>query len=69
MAETRVSGGGFVEYRPGGGAWPVVLSAPHGGALTPAAIPDRTAGVRCVTLSQPAGFELGVKPESRSPSS
>lgn len=36
---------GYVEYRPGSGSWPVVLSAPHGGALMPDAVPDRTGGV------------------------
>ena len=35
----------YVEYRPGSGSWPVVLSAPHGGDLMPTAVPDRTGGV------------------------
>ena len=35
----------YVDYRPGSGAWPVVLAAPHGGMLTPEAVPDRTGGV------------------------
>ena len=34
---------GYVEYLPG--TLPFILSAPHGGALTPAEIPDRTFGV------------------------
>ena len=35
----------YVEYRPGSGAWPVVLAAPHGGMLMPEAVPDRSSGV------------------------
>eukprot|EP00746_Dinoflagellata_sp_MGD_P076122 gnl/MRDRNA2_/MRDRNA2_30626_c0_seq1.p1 gnl/MRDRNA2_/MRDRNA2_30626_c0~~gnl/MRDRNA2_/MRDRNA2_30626_c0_seq1.p1 ORF type:complete len:333 (-),score=57.67 gnl/MRDRNA2_/MRDRNA2_30626_c0_seq1:281-1246(-) len=35
--------GGLVEYRPSL-SWPVVLSVPHGGDLTPEDIPDRTSG-------------------------
>jgi len=33
---------GYIEYIAGNA--PIILSAPHGGALTPASIPDRTAG-------------------------
>jgi N-formylglutamate amidohydrolase len=43
--QVQHSPNGYVEYRPGTGGWPVVLAAPHGGALMPTAVPDRTDGV------------------------
>ena len=41
---TRWACDGGVEYRPGSGSWPVVLSAPHGGDRAPESLPDRTDG-------------------------
>ena len=44
----------YVEYN--GGDLPVVVSVPHGGALSPAAIPDRTSGT---TVTDSNTIELG----------
>jgi hypothetical protein len=44
----------YVEYLPGD--LPIVVSVPHGGALTPASIPDRTAGT---TVTDTNTIELG----------
>ncbi len=44
----------YVEYVPGD--YPLVVSVPHGGALTPATIPDRTVGV---TATDTNTIELG----------
>jgi len=41
---------GFVEWRLGRGALPLVLSAPHGGRFAPAEIPDRTVGSKVADL-------------------
>ncbi|HKJ02741.1 MAG TPA: Ig-like domain-containing protein [Longimicrobiales bacterium] len=41
--------GGYVEYVPG--ELPLVISVPHGGALTPAEIPDRTSGTTVTDLN------------------
>ena len=43
----------YVEFRPG--EWPVIVSAPHGGGLEPAEIPDRTSGT---TVTDAATDEL-----------
>lgn len=50
--------GRYVEYIPG--ELPVVISAPHGGALTPAEIPDRTGGTT-VTDSNTEETALAVR--------
>jgi len=44
----------YIEY--GGGDFPVVISVPHGGALAPATIPDRTFGT---TVTDTNTIELG----------
>jgi hypothetical protein len=45
---------GYVEYA--AGDFPIVVSVPHGGAMTPAAIPDRTSGT---TVTDTNTIELG----------
>jgi hypothetical protein len=45
---------GYIEYIPGD--LPVVISVPHGGALAPAAIPDRTSGT---TVTDSNTIDLG----------
>jgi hypothetical protein len=51
---TCFSRNNFVEYLAGDA--PIVISVPHGGALTPAAIPDRTSGT---TVTDSNTIELG----------
>lgn len=51
---------GYIEYTAGN--LPVIISAPHGGALTPDEIPDRTCGTETVTDSYTANLarEIGA---------
>ena len=44
----------YVEYN--GGSLPILISVPHGGALTPASIPDRTTGT---TVTDTNTIDLG----------
>jgi hypothetical protein len=53
--ETYLGRGGYVEYR--AGDLPLVITTGHGGDLTPAELPDRTAGVFAVDVNS---LELAV---------
>lgn len=59
---------GYVEYRPG--TLPVVLTAPHGGSMEPAEIPDRTVGTfvqdrRTIELSEAIADSLEARTGGR----